>query len=73
MTNMFPSMIRWLRENNKWTQAEAADKMGVKRTTYASWESGIKDPGPVGIALCAQLFGVTTDDLIFGIEGRKVR
>lgn len=73
MTNMLPSMLRWLRDREGWTQAETADKMGVKRTTYASWESGIKDPGPVGIALCAQLFHVTTDDLIFGIDRREAR
>ena len=73
MVNMLPSMLRWLREREELTQKEVAERMGVGRTTYASWESGIKKPGPEGIARCAEFFHVSTDDLIFGIERRGMQ
>jgi DNA-binding transcriptional regulator YiaG len=39
-----PKQIKKLRENKKMTQIEMANDIGVKPSTYITWESGRSEP-----------------------------
>ncbi|MEI6132815.1 MAG: helix-turn-helix transcriptional regulator [Bacillota bacterium] len=59
--------LKEVRENLKLTQAEVAEKIGVKHNTISMWESGKNQPdADTFINLCS-IYGVNIDDL-FGIE-----
>ena len=62
MKNVLPDRLRALRGTE--SQAEFASKIGVKQTSYSSWERGVKDPAAQTIVKIASTFGVTTDWLL---------
>lgn len=43
----------------KWNQQEAAEKLGVKRQTLASWEKGGHTPSIKQLAHIGQIYGVS--------------
>ena len=62
MKNIFPDRLRALRGTT--SQTDFAQKIGVKQTSYSSWERGVKDPGAQTIAQIASTFGVSADWLL---------
>ncbi len=52
------------RENKGLTQEEVAKKLGVHRTTYNRYETGLRTPDLDTIAKLARIFDVTTDFLL---------
>lgn len=55
--------IRQARDSAGFTQAEMADLLGVKRTTYANWES-TTEPNIATIKKISQILGVEFSQLI---------
>ena len=56
--------IKELREKARFTQAEVAEYLGVKRVTVAQWERGENKPRVDTLIKLSKLFKVTTDDLL---------
>lgn len=52
-----------LRKQHNWKQKEVAAKLGVESSRYCRWETGAIVPGVDIIIDCAQLYGVSLDDL----------
>ena len=46
------------------SQCEFAAKIGVKQTSYSSWERGVKDPAAQTVAQISSTFGVSADWLL---------
>ena len=51
--------LKKIREKNGLTQEQFADKIGIKRTTYISYESSKTSPGFELIEKIAEVFGVS--------------
>jgi len=62
LNTMLGSRLRELRGAT--SQCDFANKIGVKQTSYSSWERGIKDPAAQTVALIASTFGVSSDWLL---------
>lgn len=60
----FKDNIKWLRANNKLTQPQVAEKLGVKAKTYQAWEAGRGEPSYGTISLISNLYQVTFEDLV---------
>ncbi|GAQ01512.1 MULTISPECIES: helix-turn-helix domain-containing protein [Companilactobacillus] len=58
---MFAERLKLLRSQTKMTQKEAAVKIGVAPTTYASWEQGKREPDISSQNKLADLYNVTLD------------
>lgn len=56
--------IRNLREQNKITQTELAQKLNITRSSVNAWEMGISAPSTQNIVELAELFNVSTDYLL---------
>lgn len=67
-----------LRKANGYTQAEVAEKLGVSNKTLSSWETDKTCPDLTLIPVLADLYGVTSDEILRaerrrpdGTEGEK--
>ncbi|MBP3329987.1 MAG: helix-turn-helix transcriptional regulator [Clostridia bacterium] len=54
--------LRRLREKNGYTQAQIAEKVGIKRTTYISYENSKTVPSYDLVEKFAEIYGVTIQD-----------
>jgi transcriptional regulator with XRE-family HTH domain len=61
---MIGKRIQLLRKSKKITQEEAAEKMGIVRSTYANYESGKREPDFDTTKLIADFYGVSVDYLL---------
>ena len=61
---MFANNLIELRKYHNWSQEELAEKIGVSRQTLSKYETGESLPDIEKCRMLADLFGVTTDDLI---------
>lgn len=62
--------LRVLRAENKWSQADLADKLDVSRQTINSIETEKYEPS-LGLAFkVAKLFGKTIEDIFDQVEGK---
>lgn len=52
---MEPENLRQIREGMRWTQTQAAAKVGVTENTWARWERGEMAVHPARIPLLAKL------------------
>lgn len=60
-----------LRENQGWSKAETARRLGLKApSTYGNWEYGIREPDLQMVANIAELYDVSVDYLI-GQDGEE--
>lgn len=60
--------LRVLRAENRWSQAEVADRLGVSRQTVNAIETGKYDPSlPLAFAI-AKLFSMRIED-VFSPDG----
>lgn len=60
--------LKQIRESQKISQQEMADRLGVKVRTYGSWE---REEAPISfpvVTQCAEILGCTTDDIAGRIE-----
>ncbi len=60
--------IQYLRKQNGLSQEELADKIGVSRQAVSKWESEQSTPDLDKIIVMSNLFEVTTDYILKGIE-----
>ena len=56
--------LSMLRQFNKFSQEEVAEKIGVSRQSVAKWESGETAPDLINCDALAELYNVSVDDLI---------
>lgn len=61
---MLGEKIRSLRKQNKISQEELAEKLGVSRQSISLWENDQTMPSMENIVAIADVFGVSTDDLL---------
>ncbi len=61
---MVADKIRYLREQNCFTQAELAKKLGITRSSVNAWEMGISVPSTQYVVELAGIFKVSTDYLL---------
>ena len=64
----FGEKIQKLRNENKWTQEELAEKLYVSRTAVSKWESGKGYPNIDSLKEIAKIFNITIDELLSGEE-----
>lgn len=62
---VFGATIMRLRKEKGYTQAELAEKLHISDKTVSKWENGLGYPDIAQIPAIANLFGVTTDYLLF--------
>ena len=60
--------IQELRKNNKESQEQLADKLEVSRQAISKWESGQGVPDVNNIIKLGEIYNVTTDYILRGIE-----
>lgn len=60
--------IQYLRKAKGFSQEELADKVGVSRQAVSKWESEQSTPDIEKIIIMSELFEVTTDYILKGIE-----
>lgn len=56
--------LRALREEANMTQEELSQKLGIKRASYAKYETGATPMGGDLVVQLAEFYGVTTDYLL---------
>ena len=64
----FGEKIQKLRNQNKWTQEQLAEKLYVSRTAVSKWESGKGYPNIDSLKGIAKLFNKTIDELLSSEE-----
>ncbi len=60
--------LQQLRKEKGLSQEELAERLGVSRQAVSKWESGQSVPDVEKIVAVSELFGVTTDWLLKGVE-----
>lgn len=58
------SNIKFLRAQHKKTQNDLAKLCGKKNTAISNWEKGIREPSSIDLAILANYFNVSVDDLL---------
>ena len=53
--------LKQLRINNGLSKNEAADKVGVSRTTYSNWEAGEAEPSAIDMIQICEAFSVSSE------------
>lgn len=67
---MVYDMIKSLREDAGYSQAELARKLGISRSSVNSWEMGLSTPTTPYIVELAKIFHVSTDYLL-GVDSER--
>ena len=62
--NTLGKRIAMLRKNQGWTQEQLGEKVGVSAQAVSKWENDLACPDIATLPLLADLFGVTTDELL---------
>ncbi|MNC36895.1 HTH-type transcriptional regulator ImmR [compost metagenome] len=65
---MFSHRLRKLRTEAKLTQIEVSERLGIARTTYASYEQGNREPDLETLDKIASLFDVDIDYLLGRVD-----
>ena len=65
--------ISKLRKENKMTQQELADKLGIMATSVSKWERGINAPDISYLTELSKIFSVTVNELLNGERNYKKR
>ncbi|GGK32982.1 transcriptional regulator [Caldalkalibacillus thermarum] len=60
----FAERLKKLRKNHDLTQQKLADHLGLKRPTYAKYETGENQPDPDTLKKIADFFNVSVDYLL---------
>jgi AbrB family looped-hinge helix DNA binding protein len=62
--NNIASNLRFLRSQNRMSQEEVAEKIGVTRQAVAKWENGDSLPDILNCEALAELYDVSLNDLV---------
>jgi len=62
--SIFSKNIVFLRKKRELTQAEIADSIGYKRTTWNNYEQGVSEPNFEGVIKIAKFFDISLNDLL---------
>jgi len=63
-TEVFASRLKNAREYNGYTQREVAKTLKIHHSTYAGYETGIRQPSLELVAAMSKIYCVTTDWLL---------
>jgi len=63
--------LKELRTDRKLLQKDVADFLGVERTTYVKYESGVSEPSINTLTRLAEYFGVSVDYILGQSETKK--
>lgn len=69
---MFPEILKRYRKSFGWTQKQLADRLNVSQPAVGSWESGRTEPSQDIQNKLANLFGISTDELLGRNNNNKV-
>lgn len=69
---MFEKRLAKLREQNKLTRQDMADKLGITRQAYGNYESGKREPDYKTLLWLSEFFDVPTDYLLGKSNERSV-
>lgn len=61
---MIAEKIKYLREQNKYSQATLSKELGITRSSVNAWEMGISVPSTQYIVELSNLFNVSSDYLL---------
>lgn len=64
----FGNKLKEIRQKEGLTQAEMADKLGLKRSTYANYETNKREPDKNTLELISEKLNIDINELIFGQE-----
>ena len=64
MKNNIAANLRYLRQKNRFSQEEVAERIGVSRQSVAKWESGDALPDIIKCDALAELYDVSLNDLV---------
>lgn len=64
MKNNIAANLRYLRQKNRLSQEEVAERIGVSRQSVAKWESGDALPDIIKCDALADLYDVSLNDLV---------
>lgn len=64
--------IRFLRKKYQFTQADMADKLGIKRSLLGAYEEARANPRLDVLVKAAEIFNVSVDQLVSGTLGNKM-
>ena len=62
--NIIAANLRYLRNRNRLSQEEVAEKIGVSRQAVAKWENGSSLPDILNCDVLADLYDVSLNDLV---------
>ena len=65
--------IATLRKANGYTQAQLAEQLGVSNKTISNWENEVSYPDLSLIPVIADLFNVTSDELLRGAKNNNIQ
>ena len=63
--------VRKFREDRGWTQDELAKKLFIQRTALSMKESGSRDFRPEELLMLSEIFEVTVDELLTGVQTKS--
>ena len=72
-TKSIGKFIATLRKANGYTQAQLAEQLGVSNKTISNWENEVSYPDLSLIPVIADLFNVTSDELLRGAKNNNVQ
>lgn len=64
MVDKHRTMLAKIRRSTGMTQSFVADKLGVSKATYSSWETGRAELGAERLVALSNLFGCTPNDIL---------
>ncbi len=64
MKDYFPNNLKNLRIDNNLTQQGIADSLGISRSSYSSYETGVSEPNIEVLIKISNFFNCTIDDLL---------
>lgn len=67
------SRIKQLRTEKKWTQAELAERLGIRQKQISAYERGTNVPSTEVLIKLAETFDVSLDYLAFEVQGQSTK
>jgi len=67
----FGAKLKQLRTESGMTQEELAQQLGLAKSTIAHYESGRREPDTKTIVKMANIFGVTTDEMLNNVAFKQ--
>lgn len=68
---MYGEMIMSLRKRHKLSQQELGNRLGIGVSSVSMWESEKREPSLQHLMAMADMFGVSTDFILFGEKNER--